>query len=409
VALRLDRFAQLAVERLDGIRGVNHAADLGPERQKRRDVLPCVQPGLRDHGEALPPLLVEALELRVGVVSVQGGVDRFEVAGDLLALAPGHVLQAVADQMDDARLHDRLGEDRLDRLREPFEPVDAADQDVLHAALLELREDLHPELRALGLLEPHPQDVAITVHRDPEREVARAALNAAALTDLQHQAVQKHDRVDVIQGPGRPRSRVVHHGVGDATDQITPDLDTVELPQIGLDVACREAPRIQRDDLLVKPLKPALALAHDPRLKAPVTITGRIEVLDDEKATTALGFLRRAIAHYGGYGITVEQLITDNGSAYRSTIHAIACRALGIRHLRTRPYRPQTNGKAERFTRTMLGGWAYGAIYRDSTERNQALAGWIDFYNHRRPHGAISHKPPIARPNELNNLLGTYT
>jgi transposase InsO family protein len=134
-----------------------------------------------------------------------------------------------------------------------------------------------------------------------------------------------------------------------------------------------------------------------------------VEVLDDEKATTAIGFLRRAIAHYAGYGITVEQLITDNGSAYRSTIHAIACRALGIRHLRTRPYRPQTNGKAERFIRTLLGGWAYGAIYRDSTERNAALAGWIDFYNHRRPHGAISHKPPIARLNELNNLLGSYT
>ena len=134
-----------------------------------------------------------------------------------------------------------------------------------------------------------------------------------------------------------------------------------------------------------------------------------VEVLNDEKATTAIAFLRRTIAHYASYGITVEQLITDNGSAYRSTIHAIACRALGIRHLRTRPYRPPTNGKAERFIRTLLGGWAYGAIYRDSTERTTALAGWLDFYNHRRPHGAISHKPPIARLNELNNLLGSYS
>ena len=134
-----------------------------------------------------------------------------------------------------------------------------------------------------------------------------------------------------------------------------------------------------------------------------------VEVLDDEKATTAIGFLRRAVKHYASYGITVERLITDNGSAYRSTVHAIACRALGIRHLRTRPYRPQTNGKAERFIRTMLGGWAYGAIYRDSNERNAALAGWLDFYNRRRPHGALSHKPPIARLNELNNLLGSYT
>jgi len=133
-----------------------------------------------------------------------------------------------------------------------------------------------------------------------------------------------------------------------------------------------------------------------------------VEVLPDEKATTAVGFLRRAIKHYASYGITVERLITDNGAAYRSTIHSIACRALGIKHLRTRPYRPQTNGKAERFIRTMLGGWAYGAIYRDSNERNAALAGWLDFYNRRRPHGALSHKPPIARLHELNNLLGSY-
>jgi transposase InsO family protein len=134
-----------------------------------------------------------------------------------------------------------------------------------------------------------------------------------------------------------------------------------------------------------------------------------VEVLADEKAITAIGFLRRAVAHYAAYGITTERLITDNGSAYRSTIHAIACRTLGIRHLRTRPYRPQTNGKAERFIRTMLGGWAYGAIYRSSTERKAALIGWLDWYNTRRPHGALSHKPPIARLNELNNLLGSYS
>jgi transposase InsO family protein len=134
-----------------------------------------------------------------------------------------------------------------------------------------------------------------------------------------------------------------------------------------------------------------------------------VEVLSDEKAITAVGFLRRAVHHFASYGITTERLITDNSSPYRSTVHAIACRTLGIRHLRTRPYRPQTNGKAERFIRTMLGGWAYSAIYRSSTERNAALTGWLDRYNTRRPHGAISHKPPIARLNELNNLLGSYT
>jgi transposase InsO family protein len=133
------------------------------------------------------------------------------------------------------------------------------------------------------------------------------------------------------------------------------------------------------------------------------------EVLNDEKASTIVAFLRRAVAFFQRHGMTVEQLLTDNGSGYRSMVHAIACRALRIRHLRTRAYRPQTNGKAERFIRTMLGGWAYGAIYRDSAERTAALDGWLWTYNHRRQHSALGHKPPIARLNERTNLLGTYS
>ena len=134
-----------------------------------------------------------------------------------------------------------------------------------------------------------------------------------------------------------------------------------------------------------------------------------VEVLADERATTAAGFLRRAVDFYRRHGIAVERVMTDNGSAYRSTLHALACRALGIRHLRTRPYRPQTNGKAERFIRTMLGEWAYGAIYGTSVERTAALEGWLWRYNFRRKHGAIGRKPPAARLAELNNLLGSYT
>src|SRR3954447_25008328 len=86
------------------------------------------------------------------------------------------------------------------------------------------------------------------------------------------------------------------------------------------------------------------------------------EVLADEKASSAIGFLRRAVAFYGRHGITVERILTDNGSAYRALMHALACRQLGIRPPRTRPYRPQTNGKAERFIRTLLNGWAYGDL-----------------------------------------------
>jgi transposase InsO family protein len=133
------------------------------------------------------------------------------------------------------------------------------------------------------------------------------------------------------------------------------------------------------------------------------------EVLSDEKATTAVAFLRRARAFYRRHGFEIEQLLTDNGSAYVSVAHALACRALGIRHIRTRPYRPRTNGKAERFIRTMLAGWAYGATYRSSSERTAALDGWLWHYNHQRRHSALSHKPPIARLNERTNLLGTYT
>jgi len=133
------------------------------------------------------------------------------------------------------------------------------------------------------------------------------------------------------------------------------------------------------------------------------------EVLRDETAASAVAFLRRALAFYERHGIRVERLLTDNGAPYRSVLHALACRQLGIRHLRTRPYRPQTNGKAERFIRTMLGEWAYGAIYRSSAERTAALAGWLIRYNHHRPHGALGHRPPAARLAELrNNACGSY-
>jgi transposase InsO family protein len=134
-----------------------------------------------------------------------------------------------------------------------------------------------------------------------------------------------------------------------------------------------------------------------------------VEVLSDERATTAVAFLKRALAFYRRHGVSVEAVMTDNGSAYRSTMHAIACRALGLKHLRTRPYRPQTNGKAERFIRTMLGGWAYGAIYGSEAERTAALEGWLWRYNFKRPHGSLGRRPPAARLAELNNLLGSYS
>jgi transposase InsO family protein len=126
----------------------------------------------------------------------------------------------------------------------------------------------------------------------------------------------------------------------------------------------------------------------------------------DDATRLAYVELRRAVAFFASYGITVERVMTDNGGAYRSAIHALACKALRLKHLRTRAYRPQTNGKAERFIRTMLGGWAYGAIYGSTAERAAALDGWLNRYNHHRPHSALSRQTPVQR---LHNLLGTYT
>ena len=132
-----------------------------------------------------------------------------------------------------------------------------------------------------------------------------------------------------------------------------------------------------------------------------------VEVLTDEKAATAVGFLRRALAFFRRYGIRVERVLTDNGPCYRAIVHALACKSLGIRHLRTRPYRPRTNGKAERFIRTLVDGWAYGAVYRTSAERTTALPGWLDWYNRLRPHRSLGRQPPLSRLAEMNNVAGT--
>jgi transposase InsO family protein len=135
-----------------------------------------------------------------------------------------------------------------------------------------------------------------------------------------------------------------------------------------------------------------------------------VEVLENEKGSTSVGFLRRTVRFFDSYGVRIQRVMTDNGSPYVSMVHALACRRLGIRHLRTRPYRPRTNGKAERFIRTMLGGWAYGVIYRDSWQRRDALAAWLDFYNYRRPHGSLGRHPPAERLAQLvNNVSGSYS
>lgn len=122
-----------------------------------------------------------------------------------------------------------------------------------------------------------------------------------------------------------------------------------------------------------------------------------VEVLPDEKKETAAGFLRRAVTWYRRRGIRPERLLSDNGNCYRSQLFGQACRERGLRQSFTRPYRPQTNGKAERFIQTVQREWAYARCYRSSNQRTKALAPWLAYYNRERPHGGIGYETPVAR------------
>lgn len=133
-------------------------------------------------------------------------------------------------------------------------------------------------------------------------------------------------------------------------------------------------------------------------------------VLADETATSACAFVLAALRYYKALGVKVGQIMTDNGSAYRSRRFARLLRRLGIRHLRTRPYTPRTNGKAERFIQTLLREWAYAFVYPSSEHRSNELQPWMYHYNFHRPHSAVAHKPPITRLGfEGNNVVRNYS
>ncbi len=131
---------------------------------------------------------------------------------------------------------------------------------------------------------------------------------------------------------------------------------------------------------------------------------GFVRMYADERKDSAVAFLKAAVAHYAALGVKIRRLLTDNGAAYRSQLFARTCQTLGIRHTFTRPYRPQTNGKAERFIQTCLREWAYGRVWRNSAERADWLPAFLAYYNARRPHSALGYKPPASRL-AGNNLL----
>jgi transposase InsO family protein len=130
------------------------------------------------------------------------------------------------------------------------------------------------------------------------------------------------------------------------------------------------------------------------------------EVLHDLTAACATAFVRRAVAWFAQRGVDVKAVMSDNGSCYIADAFAATLAELGLRHVRIRPYRPRTNGKAERLIQTLLNEWAYARVYGSSQERTAALPLYLDRYNYRRPHGSLGHQPPASR---LNNLIGNYT
>jgi transposase InsO family protein len=121
------------------------------------------------------------------------------------------------------------------------------------------------------------------------------------------------------------------------------------------------------------------------------------QILPDQKAETTIAFLHDALAFYQRHGIQVQALLTDNGSSYRSRQFRSTCGGLGIKHRRTRPYTPRTNGKAERFIQTAMREWAYAKHWQNSDQRDQHLQSWTNYYNFARPHGSLNYKPPISR------------
>jgi len=131
---------------------------------------------------------------------------------------------------------------------------------------------------------------------------------------------------------------------------------------------------------------------------------GFVQMRGDERKESVVDFLKASVAHYKALGVTVKRLLTDNGSAYRSKLFARTCQALGIKHTFTKPYRPQTNGKAERFIQTCLREWAYGRTWSNSAERIDWLPAFLTYYNARRPHSALGYKPPASRLGGKNLL-----
>lgn len=133
------------------------------------------------------------------------------------------------------------------------------------------------------------------------------------------------------------------------------------------------------------------------------------QILPDQKAASAAAFFRAAVTYYASLGVSITRLMTDNAGCYRSFAFRNTCKDLGIKHIRTKPYSPKTNGKAERFVQTILREWAYARPYANSCDRACALPGWLHQYNWHRPHGGIGFKTPMTRLDLTGDLMTIHS
>src|SRR3954465_3840434 len=268
-----DRPAQLGIERLDGIGGVQNSSDLSGKSIKRDDLGPGAPPALADGRVfAAPGALLEGTERGLAGFGVNRPVDVLERRRNRLSILPGDKIEAVAQQVDDAGLYRGLREDSRDRLGEALQAVDDSDQHVLDAAVFQLVRDAQPELGALVLFEPQPQDFLAAVGTHAERDMDSLIAYQSFVADLDSQRVEKDQRVDRFQRPRLPGSHFLQHRVGYRADQIGRDLDPVELTQMADNLAGAHDAGVHRDDLVIKPRKAALVSGDQLRIETGLAV-----------------------------------------------------------------------------------------------------------------------------------------
>lgn len=262
-----------AKELVDFIRRVHNPSNLGWKHKERRDVLPGPLPALHNHRVPCAPGAVsERLHGQLRRLFAGRSIDRTQRCRDRLAVLVAGVFQTVTDQVHDARLHGGARVSRANRFGQPLQPVNDRDQDVLATAGLEFVEHLEPELRALGLLDPQPEHVALAVRLDAQGQVHSLVAHHAITADLYAQCVEEDHRIHRLKRSVLPAQGLGHHLVGDRADEIGRNLGAVGLGQKRLDLAHAHATRVHRDDALVKAGETALVFGNQDRLEATVAV-----------------------------------------------------------------------------------------------------------------------------------------